>query len=227
MFSPVSRGGQNFSHNHQHLCTSWMAQFADGVVTFWAGLPAHPVLVYFANLDGLTLNTWRWDDSSPFWDSPFPWPRVLDAHSPPLSSMWRLIRQGRGPTMHLPIHPQSPVVSPSLNLALHHRLQASIHSLSTTRPMVPRSLLMLDLISSCMAEEFLQSMRGSGALPVGVLQDILGLPESCRFCDASVGDLWHSLSERPEFCRSPFPMVQKMPNLTAICTDMEPTFLDL
>ena len=41
------------------------------------------------------------------------------------------------------IHPQSPphrvrrwvdlVVSPSLNLALHHRLQASIHSLSTTR----------------------------------------------------------------------------------------------
>ena len=72
--SPVSRGGQNSSHTHQQLCTSWMVQSADGVVTFWAGFPARLVLVYFANLDGLTLNIWRLDDSSLFWDAPFPWP---------------------------------------------------------------------------------------------------------------------------------------------------------
>ena len=134
-------GGQNFSHNHQQLCTSWMVQFADGVVTFWAGLLARLVLVYFANLDGLTLNTWRWNDSSLFWDAPFPWPQVLDAHSPPLSTVWRLNHQGTwthhalAMCAHLDIpspfaagiHPQSPphrvrrwvdlVVSPSLNLA--------------------------------------------------------------------------------------------------------------
>ena len=119
MFSPVSRGGQNFSHNHQQLCTYWMVQFADGVVTFWAGLPAHPVLVYYANLDGLTLNTWRWDDSSPFWDAPFPWPGVLDAHSPSLCSVWRLNRQGRGPTMHLPCVPILTSLLP-LQLAFTH-----------------------------------------------------------------------------------------------------------
>ena len=126
---PVSRGGQNFAPTHQQLCTSWMVQSADGVV--WAGLSARLVLVCFAKLDGLTLNTWRWDDSSLFWDAPFPWPRVSDAHSPPLSSVWRLNRQGRGPTMRLPslaagIHPQS--------LPHHVRrwVQASISSLHDT-----------------------------------------------------------------------------------------------
>ena len=33
--------------------------------------------------------------------------------------------------------------------------------------------------------------------PKSAMTDIL--VESCRFCDASVGDLWHSLSECPEF----------------------------
>ena len=79
------------------------------------------------------------------------------------------------------IHLQSPphrvrrwvdlVVSPSLNLALHQRLQASIHSLSTTRlpDGAPFSV-------NAGPDVF---VYGRGSSP--------GLPESCRFCDASVG----------------------------------------
>ena len=207
-------------------------QFANDNVTFWTDLRARLVLVYFAHLDDLTLNTWRWDDSSLFWDAPFPWPGVLDAHSPPLSSVWCLNRQGRGPTMHLPcvphldipsplaagIHPQSPphrvrrwvdlVVSPSLNLALHQRLQASIHSLSTTR--LPDGVTFYvnagpDVFvygRGCSPEHarfWSLSRWGHDPLPYGRPARHLGLPESCRFCDASVGDLWHSLSKCPEF----------------------------
>ena len=40
---------------------------------------------------------------------------------------------------------------------------------------------------------------GHDPLPCGRPARHLGLPESCRFCDASVGDLWHCLSECPEF----------------------------
>ena len=54
---------------------------------------------------------------------------------------------------------------------------------------------MLALMSSCMGEVVLWSMRGSGAWSDGVTTPFpcgrparhLGLPESCRFCDASVG----------------------------------------
>ena len=222
MFSPVSRGGQNFSHNHQQHSTSWMVQFADGVVTFSAGLPAHPVLVYFANLDGLTLNLAMGRLLS-LLGSSFSMARGLECPLPATCGV--SIARDVGPPCtamcaHLDIpsplapgiHPQSPphrvrrwvdlVVSPSLNLALHQRLQDSIHSF----PMVPRSPSMLALMSSCMAEEVLRSMRGSGASPLGVmtpslvdaLQDIM-VPESCRFCHASVGDMCHSLSECSEF----------------------------
>ena len=84
MFSPMSRGGQNFSHNHQQLCTSWIVQFADGVVTFWAGLPAHLVLVYFANLDVLTPEHQAMGRLLSLWGHSFSIAVVLDAHSPPL-----------------------------------------------------------------------------------------------------------------------------------------------
>ena len=85
---------------------------------FFAHSPAAQLtLCWCANLDGLTLNTWRWDDSSPFWDA-------LDVHSP----------VGPPCTCHVcpSWHPFSPcswhsplrvrrwvnlVVSPSLNLA--------------------------------------------------------------------------------------------------------------
>ena len=60
----VSWGSEFFAHFTSSSGPLRWCRFADGVDTFWAGLPAHPVLVYFANLDGLTLNTWRWDDSS-------------------------------------------------------------------------------------------------------------------------------------------------------------------
>ena len=40
---------------------------------------------------------------------------------------------------------------------------------------------------------------GHDPLPCGRPARHLGLPEGCRFCDASVGDLWHALSECPEF----------------------------
>ena len=116
----ISRGNPNGIIKFSASMFSWGSAFftqspaalhlLDGAIRRWgrhvlAGLPAHPVLVYIANLNGLTLNTWRWDDSSPSWDAPFPWPGVLDAHSPPLSSVWRLNHQGRGPTMHLPCVP--------------------------------------------------------------------------------------------------------------------------
>ena len=63
--------------------------------------------------------------------------------------------------------------------------------------MVPRSLSMLALMSSCMAEEFLQSMRGSGASPEGVmtpsLVDALQDMVSLKVAD-SVMPLWGSVS---------------------------------
>ena len=173
----------------------------------------------------------------------------LGVHSPPLSFL-SVASQSPGTWAHhalamcahldIPsplaagIHPQSPpprvrrwvdlVVSPSLNLALHQRLQASIHSLSTTRLPDGATFSVNILISSCMAEEFLRSMRGSGASPVGVmtpslvdaLQDILVF---LKVAD-SVMPLWG-------ISGTPCPVVQKMPNLTAICAGMEPPFLDL
>ena len=116
------------------------------------------------------------------------------------------------------IHPQSPphrvrrwvdlVVSPSLNLALHHRLQASIHSLSTTRlpdgatfsvNVGPDISVYGRGVSPEHARFWSLACWGHDSLPCGRPARHLGLPESCRFCDASVGDLWHSLSECPEF----------------------------
>ena len=108
--------------------------------------------------------------------------RVLDAHSPPLSSVWRLNRQGRGPTMHLPC---VPILTSLLSLQLVASSSVrrwvdlviwpstsgckpqSTVSPRPVFPMVSRSLSMLALMSSCMAEEVLRNMRGSGASPVG------------------------------------------------------------
>ena len=172
----------------------------------------------------------------------------------------RLNRQERGPTMHLPcvpiltsllplaagIHPQSPphrvrrwvdlIVSPSLNLALRQRLQASICSLFTTR--LPDGatfsvnagpdVFVYGRGSSPEHARFLSLARwGHDPLPCGCPARHLGLPESCRYCDASVVDLWHSPVWVPRVCRSACPVVQQMRNLTAICTGMEPPFLDI
>ena len=227
MFSPVSRGGQNFWHNHQQLCTSWMVQFADGVVTFWAGLPVHPVLVFcelgWPDAEHLAMGRLLFLLGRSFsmaqgLGCPLP-ATVLSvaSHSP---GTWA--HHALAMCAHLDItsplatgiHPQSPphrvrrwvdlVVSPSLNLALQ-KPQSTV-SPRPVFPMVPRSLSMLAMISSCMAEEispeharFWSLARWVMTLPCGRPARHLGLPESCRFCDASVGDLWHSMSECREF----------------------------
>ena len=103
------------------------------------------------------------------------------------------------------IHPQSPphrvrrwvdlVVSPSLNLALRQRLQASIYSLSTTRlPHGATFSVNAGPDVFVYGEVVLRSMRGSGALPVGVMiPSLVDVPQnilvSLKVAD-SVMPLW-------------------------------------
>ena len=104
----------------------------------------------------------------------------------------------------------SRLLTPSLNLALRQRLQASIYSLSTTRLLdgatfsvnAGPDVFVYGRGSSLEHARFWSLARwGHDPLSLWTSRSTrhLGLPESCRFCDASVGDLWHSLSECPEF----------------------------
>ena len=86
-------------------------------------------------------------------------------------------------------------------------LSGSILATTVVMKRQQRSPSMLALMSSCVAEVVLRSMRGSGALPVGVMtpslvdvpQDILVTLKVADSVMPLWGDLWHSLSECPEF----------------------------
>ena len=105
-----------------------------------------------------------------------------------LSLLGRSFSMARGPGMPTVRRRVDLVVSPSLNLALHQRLQASIHSLSTTR--LPGSTFSVnagpDVFvygrgSSPEHARFWSLARwGHDPLPCGRTARHLGLPESLQ-----------------------------------------------
>ena len=173
VFSPMSRG-----RGGVRIFRTLTSSFAPlgwcipqlGDVMFWGGLPTLFVLVYSANLDGLTLDTWYWDDSERSFSMAQDLGCLLSA------AVLSVASQSPGTLFtHSRLLTVSVVGSSWLSLLL--RIWPSANACKSQSPvfsqrhvfqMVQRSPSMLALLSSCMGLVVLWSMRRSWALPDGV-----------------------------------------------------------